>query len=66
MKRAMAVPRGRISLPREIRRKGEDKVVVFAEGKAADDAKDAGADIVGGLELVDSVCISLYFPFPRR
>ncbi|CAA0808765.1 Ribosomal protein L1p/L10e family [Striga hermonthica] len=31
------------------------RVAVFAEGAAADEARDAGADIVGGQELVESI-----------
>ncbi|KAG9153011.1 hypothetical protein Leryth_024833 [Lithospermum erythrorhizon] len=31
------------------------RVAVFAEGAAADDARDAGADIVGGLELIEGI-----------
>lgn len=30
---------------------------MFAEGKQAEEAKKAGADIVGGLELCDAVSI---------
>jgi len=33
----------------------EEKVLVFADGKAAIDAKAAGAAIVGGGELIDDV-----------
>lgn len=29
---------------------------MFAEGRAAEEAKQAGADIVGGIELVEGVC----------
>ncbi|XP_057796196.1 uncharacterized protein LOC131012290 [Salvia miltiorrhiza] len=31
------------------------RVAVFAEGTSADEARDAGADVVGGPELVDSI-----------
>ncbi|KAL3632279.1 hypothetical protein CASFOL_025263 [Castilleja foliolosa] len=31
------------------------RVAVFADGAAADDARDAGADIVGGAELVENI-----------
>ena len=45
--------RGVISLPNGI---GKDvKVAVFARGDSADEAKKAGADIVGADELVDEV-----------
>lgn len=57
----VAVPRGRVSLPREAKAKAEDKILVFAEGRLAEDAKKAGAHIVGGLELIDGVRISFYF-----
>ncbi|PPR06131.1 hypothetical protein CVT26_005353 [Gymnopilus dilepis] len=50
-----AVPRGRVSLPREAKPKGEDKILVFAEGRLAEDAKKAGAHIVGGVELIDGI-----------
>jgi len=55
MPRGSAVPKGRISLPREPKAKGKDRVLVFAEGRPAEEAKKAGADIVGGIELVDGV-----------
>jgi len=50
-----AVPRGRVNLPREAKPKGEDKILVFAEGRHAEDAKNAGAHIVGGTELIEGV-----------
>ena len=56
MPRGSAIPKGRVSLPREPKPKPKDKVLVFADGKAADEAKKAGADIVGGAELVEAVC----------
>lgn len=37
---------------------------MFAEGKAADEAKRAGADIVGGPELIDGVRIVPATAFP--
>jgi len=49
------IPKGRYSLPRETKNSTQDRILVFAEGKAADEAKRAGADIVGGPELVDGV-----------
>ena len=51
-----AVPRGRVNLPREAKPRGEDKVLVFAEGRLADEARKAGAHIVGGPELIEGVC----------
>jgi len=50
-----AVPRGRVNLPREAKPRAEDKILVFAEGRSADEAKKAGAHIVGGPELVEGV-----------
>ena len=55
MPRGSAIPKGRVSLPREPKAKPKDKVLVFADGKAAEDAKKAGAEIVGGAELVEGV-----------
>ena len=31
------------------------RVAVFAEGAAADEAREAGADIVGGDELIEEI-----------
>lgn len=31
------------------------RVAVFAEGAAADEAREAGADVVGGPELVENI-----------
>ncbi|KAF8506838.1 ribosomal protein L1 [Russula emetica] len=55
MPRGSAIPKGRISLPKEPKAKPKDKVLVFAEGKTAEEARRAGADIVGGAELVEGV-----------
>ncbi|TFK77520.1 ribosomal protein L1 [Pluteus cervinus] len=55
IKNGIAVPRGRVNLPREAKAKTEDKILVFAEGRQAEEAKRAGAHIVGGPELVDGV-----------
>ncbi|CEL53785.1 50S ribosomal protein L1 OS=Thermus thermophilus (strain HB27 / ATCC BAA-163 / DSM 7039) GN=rplA PE=1 SV=3 [Rhizoctonia solani AG-1 IB] len=52
--RGQAPLRGRIALPRDPRTRSET-VLVFAEGKAAQDARDAGAAYVGGQELVPKV-----------
>ncbi|KAF9486378.1 ribosomal protein L1 [Pholiota conissans] len=51
----VAVPRGRVNLPREAKPKAEDKILVFAEGRQAEDAKRAGAHIVGGPELIEGI-----------
>jgi len=50
-----AVPRGRVNLPREAKPRAEDKILVFAEGRLADEAKKAGAHIVGGPELIEGI-----------
>jgi len=56
MSKGTTIPKGRVNLPREAKPKREDKILVFATGQLAQDAKDAGADIVGGEELIDGVC----------
>ncbi|GLT49768.1 hypothetical protein SLA2020_233020 [Shorea laevis] len=53
----MAVPHG-ISFFRE-------SVAVFAEGADADEARDAGADIVGGAELIEEIAIAGKIDFDR-
>ena len=55
MKSGVAVPKGRINLPRETKPKSQDQILVFAEGRQADEARKAGAHIVGGPELIDGV-----------
>ncbi|KAG9122276.1 mitochondrial 54S ribosomal protein mrpl1 [Ceratobasidium sp. 392] len=52
--RGQAPLRGRIALPRDPRTRAET-VLVFADGKAAQDAKDAGAAHVGGEDLIPAV-----------
>lgn len=61
IKSGVAVPKGRVNLPREAKAKTEDKVLVFAEGRQAEEARKAGAHIVGGTELVDGVSCSLLY-----
>ena len=62
MGRGMAIPKGRINLPREAKIKTKDRVFVFAEGRQAEEAKRAGAEFVGGTDLIDAVsehsCVS--------
>ncbi|GJE86250.1 50S ribosomal protein L1 [Phanerochaete sordida] len=53
--RGATIPKGRYSLPREPKPKAKDRILVFAEGRAAEEAKKAGADIVGGVELVEGI-----------
>ncbi|KAI6136261.1 ribosomal protein L1 [Pisolithus sp. B1] len=55
MSRGAPVPTGRINLPREAKPKKEARILVFAEGRQAEEARRAGAHVVGGLELVESV-----------
>jgi large subunit ribosomal protein L1 len=45
--------RGSISLPRGV--KQEASILVFAEGKKAEEARSAGAAYVGGQELIEQV-----------
>lgn len=56
MSRGAPIPTGRINIPREAKPRKEYRVLVFADGRQADEAKKAGAHVVGGLELVDAVC----------
>ena len=58
MGRGAAIPKGRINLPREAKMKTQDRVFVFAEGRQADEAKRAGAEFVGGTELIDAVWLA--------
>ncbi|KAH7886181.1 ribosomal protein L1 [Phlebopus sp. FC_14] len=55
MPRGTPVPTGRINLPREAKPRKEYRILVFADGRQADEAKRAGAHVVGGLELVEAV-----------
>jgi large subunit ribosomal protein L1 len=55
MSRGAIIPKGRIALHRETKPRTEDRILIFAEGRQADEAKNAGAHIVGGLELVDGI-----------
>ncbi|KAJ7687436.1 ribosomal protein L1-like protein [Mycena rosella] len=51
----LTVPKGRINIPREPKPKAEDTILVFAEGRQAEEAKRAGAQIVGGTELIEGI-----------
>ena len=55
MGKGISIPKGRYVLPREAKPRSSDRILVFAEGRAADEAKEAGADIVGGVELIEGV-----------
>ena len=39
------------------------RVAVFAEGPAAEEARAAGADVVGGDELIEEIRKGTLFPF---
>lgn len=64
LERGATIPKGRYSLPRETKQTSQDRILVFAEGKVADEAKRAGADIVGGPELIDGVRTLALSSFP--
>ncbi|KAF9075039.1 ribosomal protein L1-like protein [Rhodocollybia butyracea] len=51
----VAVPKGRFKLPKEAKPRPKEQVLVFAEGRQVEDAKRAGAHIVGGIELIDGI-----------
>ncbi|KAK7686630.1 hypothetical protein QCA50_010230 [Cerrena zonata] len=55
MKKGVTIPRGRMALPREPKNMSQDRILVFAEGRHLEEAKKAGADIVGGPELCDGI-----------
>ncbi|OBZ68574.1 50S ribosomal protein L1 [Grifola frondosa] len=55
LKNGTTIPKGRYILPREAKTQSQDRILVFAEGRLAEEAKKAGADIVGGLELIDGI-----------
>lgn len=55
MTKGTAIPKGRLTWPREAKPRPEERIIVFAEGRQADEAKRAGAHVVGGLELIDDV-----------
>ncbi|KAI0639868.1 ribosomal protein L1 [Trametes polyzona] len=55
MGKGTTIPKGRYTLPRETKEQTKDRILVFAEGRQAEEAKKAGADIVGGLELVEGI-----------
>ena len=59
MPKGTIIPKGRLTWPRETKPRSEETVLVFAEGRQAEEAKRAGAHIVGGLELIDDVSFHL-------
>ncbi|KAF7969856.1 hypothetical protein HWV62_25862 [Athelia sp. TMB] len=60
MSRGTTIPKGRVNMPREAKPKREDKILVFADGKLAQEAREAGAHIVGGEELIEGVISGKY------
>ncbi|KAI1794007.1 ribosomal protein L1 [Ganoderma leucocontextum] len=60
MGKGSTIPKGRFNLPRQTKEQSKDRVLVFAEGRQAEEAKKAGADIVGGLELVEGIISGRY------
>jgi len=60
MRKGSAVPKGRIIMPREPKQTKQDTVLVFADGRLAEEAKRAGADMVGGVEMVEAVSLLFY------
>ncbi|KAH8119962.1 ribosomal protein L1 [Phellopilus nigrolimitatus] len=60
MKRGSTIPKGRINLPREAKPKSKDRVLAFAEGRQAEEAKRAGVEFVGGTELIEGVINGRY------
>ncbi|KAF8640644.1 hypothetical protein AX17_000301 [Amanita inopinata Kibby_2008] len=60
IKNGVAIPKGRVNLPREAKPKTEETILVFAEGRLAEEAKKAGAHIVGGPELIEGVVNGRY------
>ena len=55
MGKGTTIPKGRFNLPRATKEGAKDRILVFADGRLAEEAKKAGADIVGGMELVEGV-----------
>lgn len=55
MGRGAAIPKGRIQFPRQPKENKKDRILVFAEGRQAEEARRAGAEFVGGTELIDGV-----------
>ncbi|KAE8679093.1 Ribosomal protein L1p/L10e family, putative isoform 2 [Hibiscus syriacus] len=62
-KRSELIVRGTMALPHGAKK--EVRVVVFAEGIDADEAKAAGADIVGGVELIEEIASTGKVDFDR-
>uniref|UniRef100_A0A1J3H1R4 Large ribosomal subunit protein uL1c n=1 Tax=Noccaea caerulescens TaxID=107243 RepID=A0A1J3H1R4_NOCCA len=61
--RSELIVRGTLALPHSVKK--DVKVAFFAEGTDAEDAKAAGADVVGGLELIEEILKSGKIDFDR-
>ena len=68
MGNGVAVPKGRFKLPRQVKAQAEDRILVFAEGKLAEEAKKAakgvcprcqGADIPADEKCVQTKIVKL-------
>ena len=61
MGKGSTIPKGRFNLPRETKAKERDHILVFAEGRQAEEAKKAGKapDIFYALRLLDEtgICV---------
>ncbi|GMJ03835.1 hypothetical protein like AT2G42710 [Hibiscus trionum] len=62
-KRSELIVRGTMALPHAAKK--EVRVAVFAEGIDADEARAAGADIVGGVELIEEIASTGKVDFDR-
>ncbi|GMJ11435.1 hypothetical protein like AT2G42710 [Hibiscus trionum] len=62
-KRSELIVRGTMALPHGAKK--EVRVAVFAEGTDADEARAAGADIVGGVELIEEIASTGKVDFDR-
>ncbi|KAK8477962.1 hypothetical protein V6N11_058038 [Hibiscus sabdariffa] len=62
-KRSELIVRGTMALPHGAKK--EVRVAVFAEGTDADEARAAGADVVGGVELIEEIASTGKVDFDR-
>ncbi|OMO83864.1 Ribosomal protein L1 [Corchorus capsularis] len=62
-KRSELIVRGTMALPHGAKK--EVRVAVFAEGADADEARAAGADVVGGTELIEEIASTGKIDFDR-
>ncbi|XWS41129.1 hypothetical protein CRYUN_Cryun17cG0053500 [Craigia yunnanensis] len=62
-KRSELIVRGTMALPHGAKK--EVRVAIFAEGVDADEARAAGADIVGGAELIEEIASTGKIDFDR-